>query len=297
MRSGFVGIAGRPNAGKSTLINALVGEKVAIVSEKSQTTRSEIRGILSREDGQIIFTDTPGIHKPLDRLGVRMNKEVYSVIQDVDILYLVVDANVPFAKGDAFVLEHISNLKKPVFLILNKVDRLSKKKVIALLEEWAKRYPFAEYFPLSAKFHLKLEDLIKTTLNYLPEGGYLYPCDLISDNALDFRLAEMIREKILRKTEDEVPHACAVYIENREVKKNACYIQATILVDRPSQKPILIGKEGSMLKKIGSLAREDMEILLGKRVFLELFVRVEEEWRSKDARISQMGYAGANRDE
>ncbi|MBW9212385.1 MULTISPECIES: GTPase Era [Terrabacteria group] len=297
MRSGFVGIAGRPNAGKSSLINALVAEKIAIVSKKSQTTRSEIRGILTREDGQIIFTDTPGIHKPFDRLGVRMNKEVYSVIQDVDMLYLVVDARVPFAKGDAFVLEHIANLKKPVFLILNKVDCLSKEKVMAILGEWSKRYPFAEYFPISAKFTLKLDDLIQTTLKYLPEGDYLYPSDITSDNALDFRLAEIVREKILCKTEDEVPHACAVYIEKREFKKNTCYIQATILVDRPSQKPILIGKEGSMLKKIGSLAREDMEILLGKKVFLELFVRVEEEWRSKDARISQMGYAGANRDE
>lgn len=297
MRSGFVGIAGRPNAGKSTLINALVGEKVAIVSEKSQTTRSEIRGILSREDGQIIFTDTPGIHKPLDRLGVRMNKEVYSVIQDVELLYLVVDASVPFAKGDAFVLEHISKLEIPVFLILNKVDKLSKEKVMALIQQWSKRYAFAEYFPLSAKFDLKLEDLIQTTLKYLPEGDYLYPKEMTSDNALDFRLAEIIREKILKKTEDEVPHACAVYIEHKEFKKNACYVQATILVDRPSQKPILIGKEGAMLKKIGSLARVDMELLLDKKVYLELFVRVEEEWRSKDARISQFGYAGANRDE
>lgn len=297
MRSGFVGIAGRPNAGKSTLLNTLIGEKLAIVSAKSQTTRCEIRGILSRQDGQIIFVDTPGIHKPFDRLGVRMNKEVYSVMQDVELLYLVIDASIPFAKGDAFVLEHIKKLNIPVFLILNKVDKMSKERIMQVIQKWQARFNFNEYFPISAKFDLHLDDLVKTTMSYLPQGDYLYPSDLTSDSALDFRLAEMIREKILQKTEDEVPHACAVYIENKVWRKKACYIQATILVDRQSQKPILIGKEGSMLKMIGSLARQDMEKLLNKKVFLELFVRVEEEWRSKDIRISQMGYAGANRDE
>ena len=285
MRSGFVALAGRPNAGKSTLINSLIGEKVAIVSSKPQTTRSEIRGIYTDENCQIIFTDTPGIHKPKFRLESRMNKEAADVIQGVDLIYLVVDASVPYAKGDEFVLNMVKNTGLPVFLILNKMDK------------WQERYDFAEYFPLSAKFGRSFEDLIKTTSKYLPEGDLLYPAEMTSDGAENFRIAELIREKILTQTEDEVPHAAAVIIENKEFKKDKVYIQAMILVERDSQKGIMIGKQGQMLKKIGSLAREDIEKLLGKKVFLELFVRVESEWRSRDARITEYGYGGASRDE
>ena len=297
MRSGFVALAGRPNAGKSTLINSLIGEKVAIVSSKPQTTRSEIRGIYTDEECQIIFTDTPGIHKPKFRLESRMNKEAADVIQGVDLIYLVVDASVPYAKGDEFVLNMVKNTGLPVFLILNKMDKMQPEKIVKVIQQWQERYDFAEYFPLSAKFGRSFEDLIKTTRKYLPEGDLLYPAEMTSDGAENFRIAELIREKILTQTEDEVPHAAAVLIENKEFKKDKVYIQAMILVERDSQKGIMIGKQGQMLKKIGSLAREDIEKLLGKKVFLELFVRVENEWRSRDARITEYGYGGVSRDE
>ena len=306
MRSGFVALAGRPNAGKSTLINSLIGEKVAIVSSKPQTTRSEIRGIytdencqiiFTDEECQIIFTDTPGIHKPKFRLESRMNKEAADVIQGVDLIYLVVDASVPYAKGDEFVLNMVKNTGLPVFLILNKMDKMKPEKIVKVIQQWQERYDFAEYFPLSAKFGRSFEDLVKTTRKYLPEGDLLYPAEMTSDGAENFRIAELIREKILTQTEDEVPHAAAVLIENKEFKKDKVYIQAMILVERDSQKGIMIGKQGQMLKKIGSLAREDIEKLLGKKVFLELFVRVENEWRSRDARITEYGYGGASRDE
>ena len=297
MRSGFVALAGRPNAGKSTLINSLIGEKVAIVSSKPQTTRSEIRGIYTDEECQIIFTDTPGIHKPKFRLESRMNKEAADVIQGVDLIYLVVDASVPYAKGDEFVLNMVKNTGLPVFLVLNKMDKMKPEKIVKVIQQWQERYDFAEYFPLSAKFGRSFEDLIKTTRKYLPEGDLLYPAEMTSDGAENFRIAELIHEKILTQTEDEVPHAAAVLIENKEFKKDKVYIQAMILVERDSQKGIMIGKQGQMLKKIGSLAREDIEKLLGKKVFLELFVRVENEWRSRDARITEYGYGGASRDE
>lgn len=297
MRSGFVALAGRPNAGKSTLINSLIGEKVAIISSKPQTTRSEIRGIYTDENCQIIFTDTPGIHKPKFRLESRMNKEAADVIQGVDLIYLVVDASTPYAKGDEFVLNMVKNTGLPVFLVLNKMDKMQPEKIVKVIQQWQERYDFAEYFPLSAKFGRSFEDLIKTTSKYLPEGDLLYPAEMTSDGAENFRIAELIREKILIQTEDEVPHAAAVLIENKEFKKDKVYIQAMILVERDSQKGIMIGKQGQMLKKIGSLAREDIEKLLGKKVFLELFVRVENEWRSRDARITEYGYGGASRDE
>ena len=297
MRSGFVALAGRPNAGKSTLINSLIGEKVAIVSSKPQTTRSEIRGIYTDENCQIIFTDTPGIHKPKFRLESRMNKEAADVIQGVDLIYLVVDASTPYAKGDEFVLNMVKNTGLPVFLVLNKMDKMQPEKIVKVIQQWQERYDFAEYFPLSAKFGRSFEDLIKTTSKYLPEGDLLYSAEMTSDGAENFRIAELIREKILIQTEDEVPHAAAVLIENKEFKKDKVYIQAMILVERDSQKGIMIGKQGQMLKKIGSLAREDIEKLLGKKVFLELFVRVENEWRSRDARITEYGYGGASRDE
>lgn len=296
MKSGFVALAGRPNAGKSTLINSLVGEKIAIVSEKAQTTRSEIRGIYTDHDCQIVFTDTPGIHKPLDRLGTRMNKESKDVMMGVDLIYLVVDGSVPFASGDEFVLNMVKNAGVPVFLIMNKIDRLSREKVLQNLSSWQKRFDFAEFFPLSAKFDRSFQSLIETTASYLPEGGMLYPAEVVSDGAENFRIAELIREKVLLCTQQEVPHASAVVVESKKFTKKGCELQAMILVEKQGQKGIIIGKGGSMLKKIGSLARTDIEKLLGMHVYLSLFVRVEEDWRSKDSRISQYGYGGAFRE-
>jgi GTP-binding protein Era len=297
MRSGFVALAGRPNAGKSTLINQLVGEKVAIVSSKPQTTRSEIRGIYTDDECQIVFTDTPGIHKAKLRLETRMNKEAADVIQDVDVIYLVVDGSQKYGPGDAFVLDMVKNTHLPVFLILNKIDKMDRDKVVEVLQSWQEKYEFAEYFPVSALFGKSFKDLIQTTARYMPEGDLMYPPEMISDGAENFRIAEIIREKILRCTEQEIPHSSAVLVENKKFKKNACYIQAVILVEKDSQKGIMIGKQGLMLKKIGTLARADIEKLLDKKVFLELFVRVESEWRSKDARITEYGYGGAGRDD
>ncbi len=297
MRSGFVGIAGLPNAGKSTLINALMNSKIAIVSDKPQTTRSEIRGIYSCEEGQIIFTDTPGINKPMHRLESRMNKQALDVIRGVDLLFLVVDGSVPFKKGNEVVLSMIENIESPVFLLLNKIDKLTKEEILTNLASWQERFDFAEYFPLSAKFDNNFEALIKTTFEYLPEGDYLYPPELISDDSENFRISELIREKVLICTNQEVPHATAIKIENKEFKRGACYIQAVIVVERKGQKAIIIGKQGSMIKRIGELARKDIEKLLNKKVYLELFVKIEDDWRSKDNKITEYGYGGANSDE
>ena len=290
MKFGFVGLAGRPNAGKSTLINALVKEEIAIVSDKPQTTRCEIRGIVNEEDAQIVFTDTPGIHKPQTRLDTRMNKEAGTVILGVDLLYLVVDGSVPFAKGDEYVLRMVEQAGVPVFLILNKIDKMPKEKVLKNLESWHRRFAFAEIFPISALNQEDFRDLLETTKKYLPEGDAMFPMDVVSDGSENFQIAEIIREKVLHCTMEEVPHATAVKIEKKEYTKDGCEIHATILVEKSGQKAIIIGKQGSMIKKIGVRARYDIEEMLGCHVILHLFVRVEDDWREKDARISEYGY-------
>lgn len=290
MKSGFVALAGRPNAGKSTLLNALLQEKIAIVSSKPQTTRSQIRGILNAEDFQIIFTDTPGIHKARHRLETRMNREAADVIQGVDVIYLVVDGTKPFGTGDEHVLRMVRNAGLPVFLILNKIDRMKKERVLKVLDSWQKRFAFAEYFPVSALEQNDFGDLIETTLNYLPEGERMFPEDMNTDGSVRFRIAEIIREKILICTEEEVPHASAVVVETMEEEEDMWHIQALVLVEKTGQKGILIGREGVMLQKITNLARKEIAGLLGKKVQLELFVRVEDEWRDRDSRITEFGY-------
>ncbi len=290
MKSGFVALAGRPNAGKSTLINGLVNEKIAIVSPKPQTTRSEIRGIVNTETAQIVFTDTPGIHKAKHRLETRMNQEAGNVILGVDLIYLVVDGSVKFGTGDEYVLRMVKNAGVPVFLIFNKIDMLTKEQVLENLMSWQSRFEFAEFFPISALKQESFSELLETTEKYLPEGEEMYPRETISDSPENFRIAEIIREKILICTEQEVPHATAVLVENKEYDKKGCTISAVILVEKPGQKGIIIGKQGAMLKKIGTLAREDIEQLLGVHVFLSLFVRVEDEWRDRDSKIDLYGY-------
>jgi len=290
MKSGFVALAGRPNAGKSTLLNGLLSEKIAIVSSKPQTTRSQIRGILTTAEGQIVFTDTPGIHKANTRLESRMNKEAADVIQGVDVIYLVVDGTRTFGTGDEYVLRMVKNAGVPVFLILNKIDQMKKERVLKVLQSWQSRYEFAEFFPLSALKQNDFTDLITTTMNYLPEGDYMYPEEITSDGPIKFRIAEIIREKILICTEEEVPHASAVVVETMETENDVCYIQALVLVEKQGQMGILIGKQGSMLMKITSMAAKEIGQLLGMKTELELFVRVEEEWRDRDARITEYGY-------
>lgn len=290
MRCGFVAIAGRPNAGKSTLLNGILNEKLAIVSSKPQTTRSQIRGIYTKDDTQIIFTDTPGIHKASDRLENRMNKEAGNVILGVDVIYLVVDGSAPYGKGDAFVLDVVKNADVPVFLILNKIDKLNKAEILKILSAYQKRYAFAEYFPISAKKETDFHALIQSTIPYLPEGDFMYPTDLDTDHSENFRIAEIIREKVLRNTEEEVPHACAVKVETNETYEGIREIQAVIYVEREGQKAIIIGKQGAMLKTIGSQARSDIEALIGQHARLSLFVRVEGKWRDSDPKITDFGY-------
>ena len=290
MKSGFVALIGRPNAGKSTLLNALVQQKVAIISPKPQTTRNSIRAIRTDADSQIIFVDTPGIHKPKHELGTQMNKEAYSAASGVDLIYYLVDGSVPFGSGDEFVLNTLRQLHLPVYLILNKIDLLEKEQLIDLLLAWQRRMDFKEIIPISAKTQNNLDQLIEVTKNDLTDGVQYYPADQVCDYPEQFIMAEIIREKVLLLTEEEVPHSVAVVIERIRKNREHLIINAMILVERDSQKGIIIGKQGRMIKQIGTLAREELQGLLGEPIFLELFVRVEKDWRNKKAKLQQLGY-------
>ena len=290
MKSGFVALIGRPNAGKSTLLNALVQQKVAIISPKPQTTRNSIRAIRTDDDSQIIFVDTPGIHKPKHELGTQMNKEAYSAAAGGDLIYYLVDGSVPFGSGDEFVLNTLRQMHLPVYLILNKIDLLEKEQLIELLLQWQKRMDFKEIIPISAKTQNNLDQLIEVTKNDLTDGVQYYPADQVCDYPEQFIMAEIIREKVLMLTEEEVPHSVAVVIERIRKNREHLIIHAMILVERDSQKGIIIGKQGRMIKQIGMLAREELQGLLGEPIFLELFVRVEKDWRNKRAKLQQLGY-------
>ena len=290
MKSGFVALIGRPNAGKSTLLNALVQQKVAIISPKPQTTRNSIRAIRTDDDSQIIFVDTPGIHKPKHELGTQMNNEAYSAAAGVDLIYYLVDGSVPFGSGDEFVLNTLRQMHLPVYLILNKIDLLEKEQLIELLLQWQKRMDFKEIIPISAKTQNNLDQLIEVTKNDLTDGMQYYPADQVCDYPEQFIMAEIIREKVLMLTEEEVPHSVAVVIERIRKNREHLIIHAMILVERDSQKGIIIGKQGRMIKQIGMLAREELQGLLGEPIFLELFVRVEKDWRNKRAKLQQLGY-------
>ena len=290
MKSGFVALIGRPNAGKSTLLNALVKQKVAIISPKPQTTRNSIRAIRTDEDSQIIFVDTPGIHKPQHELGTQMNKEAASAAAGVDLIYYIVDGSVPFGSGDEYVLNMISQMHLPVYLILNKIDLLEREKLIELLIQWQNRMDFKEIIPISAKTDDNVDQLIEVTKNELEDGVQYYPDDMVCDYPEQFIMAEIVREKVLLLTEEEVPHSVAVVIERIRRKREHLIINAMILVERDSQKGIIIGKQGRMIKQIGTLAREELQNILGEPIFLELFVRVEKDWRNKKAKLQQLGY-------
>jgi GTP-binding protein Era len=291
LRSGFIGLIGRPNAGKSTLLNALVGTKVAIMTDKPQTTRNVIRAVRNDEDSQMVFMDTPGIHKPQHKLGSNMVKEALITLHDIDIVYLLVDATKKFGAGDEYLLEILKAHKKPVFLIMNKVDLLKKEQLIELLEFWQEKFEFAEIIPVSALKEQNLKELVKTTKEYLPDTVLYYPVDQVTDNTEQFMISEIIREKIIQRTEEEIPHSIAVIIEDIKGKKESLVINAMILVERDSQKGIIIGKNGNMIKTIGKEAREELELLLGKRIFLELFVRVEKNWRNRERPLKELGYS------
>lgn len=290
-RSGFITIIGRPNAGKSTLLNQLIGEKIAITSDKPQTTRNRITGVLTSEDWQLVFVDTPGIHKPHDKLGDNMVRLAMNTLEEVDVIYYLVDATVPFGKGEAFLLDKLAAVKTPIFLILNKVDRIEKTKLLPLIDFYRSKMNWQEIIPLSALTGENVQDLIQATLPYLTEGPRYYPPDAFTDQSERVLIAELIREKVLLMTKDEVPHSVAVNVELMEPRSDKLiYIAATIYVERDSQKAIIIGKKGEMLKNIGSLARPEIEKMLEAKIYLELLVKAKADWRNKDKFLREMGY-------
>ena len=291
MKSGFVAMIGRPNAGKSTLLNQILDRKIAIVSDKPQTTRNRITGIYTTEDVQIVFVDTPGIHKPKHKLGEYMVETAEKTLDDVDLIYYLVDASVKAGTGEEYVLNQVQQSGVPVFLLLNKVDKLTPEEIGQLLQQWQDKGEFAEIFPLSALQGDNVTRLVEVTEKYLPEGPQYYPEDAVTDQPLEIVISELIREKALLLTHDEVPHSIAVFVENMERDKaGKMQIEACIYVERDSQKGILIGKGGSMLKKIGIMARKDIEYLMGEKVYLKLWIKVREDWRNKKQVLSGLGY-------
>lgn len=290
-RSGFIAITGRPNAGKSTLLNAILNEKIAITTPKPQTTRNNISGILTREDAQFVFIDTPGIHKPKHELGRTLNKNAYTAIAEADVNYWMVDATQSFGSGDEFILEKMKQAHIPVFLILNKIDLLDKEKLLYVLDQWKDRMEFAEIFPVSALAKNNIDRLLEVTKTYLQEGPKYFPDDMISDHGEQFQIAEIIREKVLNKTEEEVPHSVAVVIEHMQESDSRVDLQAMIVVERTSQKSILIGKQASMIRSIRLAAQKELKEKFHKKVELELFVRVEKNWRNRASKLQQFGYS------
>lgn len=294
MKSGFVAILGRPNVGKSTLLNAILNKKVSIVTDKSQTTRNNIKGIYNAEGVQIIFLDTPGIHKPRQKLGEEMNTMAYSAAHDVDVSILVVDASLPFGRGDEYILSHLDINNVPLIIVLNKIDLARITEVNALKNEYTSRFPNASIIETVGTEKFNVDELINKVVSYLPEGPMYYPTDVITDKDEVFQIKEIIREKILKTLKDEVPHAVAVYMENIEWEQDPIHIRASIIVEKDSQKGIVIGENGKRIKYIGSKAREDIEKLLHRHVFLELFVKVQEDWRNVESSLKNYGYKNEN---
>lgn len=290
-RSGFVTIVGRPNVGKSTLLNQVIGEKVSIISDKIQTTRNPIQGIYTREDTQIIYIDTPGVHKPKTRLGDYMVEAAMQTLRDVDIVLFMVNAKEGYGKGDQFILDKLKDVHQHVFLILNKVDLIQQDDVFALIETYKEKVDFDEVIPISALNGNNVSTLINLLRNYLPTGPQFYGDDEITNRSLRFMLGELIREKVLYHTEEEIPHSINIVIEQMEKRENnKTYIQAIIVTERSSQKGILIGKQGSMLKRIGQRARRDMEELLGEKVYLDIWIKVQKDWRNRQSLLSDYGF-------
>lgn len=296
MRAGYVSIIGRPNAGKSTLLNALVGEKIAIVTHKPQTTRNRILGIMNLRArkgvpaAQIVLVDTPGVHKPDSQLNRRMMQEVYDALASRDLTLLIVDATMKFGTGDQFTLDAVKRAGGPVFLLLNKVDMIYKEKLLPVIAEWSQRHDFKEIIPISAKKKEGLEMLVGKIANALPNGQPFFPQDQITDQPERFIAAEIVREKVLMHTAEEVPYAAAVRIEQWEVKEKVTRIAAVIYIEREGQKKIIVGKGGEMIKKIGTTARIDIERLLGRKVFLELFVKVQPDWRQSRGFVEELDW-------
>lgn len=290
--SGFAAIVGRPNVGKSTLTNHLIGEKIAIMSDRPQTTRNKIMCIMNTDNAQIMFLDTPGIHKPHHKLGEYMVRTAESTLKEVDVILFVVDASEKRGAGEEYITELLQKVKTPVILLVNKIDKLQDKdKLFRIIDSYSKTYDFAAIVPVSALEDEEFPGLVAEITKHLPEGPAYFPDDMITDQPERVIAAEMIREKILLLTRDEIPHSIAVEVEEfKERDNDDVYIRATIFVERDSQKGIVIGAKGSLLKKIGQQARADIEGLLGCKVFLDLWVKVKADWRNKDKALKQFGY-------
>ena len=291
MKSGFVSIVGRPNVGKSTLINSLIGAKIAIVSDKPQTTRTRIQGILTEDRGQIIFVDTPGIHKPKHLLGEYMLKVSTRSFNEVDIIYYMTDASRPFGGGEQYISDQLKNAQVPVFLLVNKIDLVDDEEIKRFIRPFYNQINFTDFIPISAIKGTNITALLDKTYQHLPEGPLYYPEDDLTDQPVSFIVAELIREKALILTRDEVPHSLAVEVEefrNQEVGK--IYVRAVIHTERDSQKGIVIGKNGQMLKMIGEQSRRDIEKMLNSSVYLDLWVKVKKNWRDNDSNLNQLGY-------
>lgn len=290
-KSGFVAVIGRPNVGKSTLINHIIGQKIAIMSDKPQTTRSRIQCIFNMENAQMIFLDTPGIHKPKHKLGEYMLKAAEGTLKEVDVIFFVVDATEKFGGGETYIIERLkSSTTKPVILVINKIDLINREQSLPLIESYSGKYDFAAIIPISAIDGTNVDNLIQEAVKYLPEGPQYYPADMVTDQPERLIIAELIREKVLHLTEDEVPHSIAVDVDEMKKRKNGdTYIRATIYVERDSQKGILIGKNGEMLKNIGKLARPEIEMLIGTKVYLDLWIKVKKNWRNSPGAIQNFG--------
>lgn len=290
-RSGFVAIVGRPNVGKSTLLNRVVGQKVAIMSDKPQTTRNKIQGIYTTDDAQIVFIDTPGIHKPKSELGDYMMKSALSSLNEVDAVIMMVNAEQRRGAGDNFIIDRLKTVKKPVYLVVNKIDQITPDDLLVVIDQYKDALNWQEVLPISALEGNNVEELLNELVGKLPHGPQYYPDDQVTDHPERFVVSELIREKIFQLTRQEIPHSVAVVVDKMSRQnEQKIHVEATIIVDRPTQKGIVIGKGGSMLKKIGTLARKDIENLLGDKVYLELWVKVVPGWRDKSSALQSYGY-------
>ncbi len=289
MKSGFVSLIGRPNVGKSTLLNAIVNDKIAITSSKVQTTRNVIQGIYNDEDSQIIFIDTPGIHKPKNKLGKVLNKKAQGSIHDVDVILFLIDASHELGPGDNFIIQSLKNITTPVILIINKIDLITKEMILLKINEYKDLYNFAEIIPVSAEKKENIDHLISVIKKYLTDDYQYYPEDLTTSSSKLFLISEYVREKVLMCTDEEVPHSVTCLTTHYEEKKEIININVDIIVDRDSLKKIIIGKQGSKLKQIGALARIDIEKMLGKQIYLELYVRTIPRWRDRERHIKELG--------
>lgn len=294
-KSGFVSLVGRPNVGKSTLLNRMIGQKIAIMSDKAQTTRNKVQGILTTKSDQIVFIDTPGIHKPKHRLGDFMVKTAMSTFNEVDVVMFLVNVTEKRGPGDDFIIDKLKTVESPVFLVLNKIDQIHPDELLPIIEDYNSQMTFAEIVPISATEGNNVDRLMETVRSYLPEGPQFYPEDQVSDHPEYFIVSELIREKVLERTREEIPHSIAVVVESMQREDNEkVVVNATIIVERKSQKGIIIGKQGKMLKDIGMNARKDIERLLGDKIYLDLWVKVQNDWRDKQQHLNDYGY---NRDQ